>query len=730
MSFSTVGPAGTGRARSTGPNPVVRRPDPARAFEGLAEGIQDVKEEMEAQQQRRDRVEAAEQQAKFQRKVEERVNELDPTAPDYQQQVQEEITATRAEAQSDAQITDPQVQTQLEASLARQEQGVLAEAVVQQDEAITNKAKQTVNDVNEAAITNIADDPQTLAAQRAKVESTIEQFDDVLSDDQKQALRENMNSATAQAAVQGLARQGDIEAAQSIADQFAQEGQINNDTRQTLKAFARQEEQRQQNEFLERTARERQDLDVQISTIQNSEDLAAARDAFETAQDQGLFQGAQGQRASLEKKLIRARQGIRDEQRESENLLRKQISGRGMDTQTEANKLWSIVQRDENAPDRLQSLTGFARHTGFIPEAGKQTIENAERRADMNTLPRAIGLHSAVKEANPNVDTGAASSGSRVRLGRELMNSMGLSSNEAASLVATNSPDRQTIEARKGEFDNELASDVNGNEMVREAVGGDAGPIPFVGEDATVSPELQRRFENMVRSNFALTGNMKAARNMATERARELFGVTRVEGGDPRVVEMPVEKSIVATRGAAAKEMFSAAPETMAEGVRSDVLNEMGRAGIEPGEPPESMGPMPGFRLKATEKTRRQLSNGDPPEYELRVLNDAGTYEQVRDGGTGLPITYTVPTVSDLKNTAPVNKLIDRETGEVREERKERQERIESDAPDAAREGRGRQSGGDREGAGSILPDIIESIPAPEGGGSNRFRGAPGTEGQ
>jgi hypothetical protein len=690
-------------AASTAPNVV----NSGRALQTAARATQAIGDELFRNTLRKDNLNATKAEARFDRRVQERLAELDPTASDYDQEVQEVLQEERQGTLEDAQIETQRAYDELSTNLSVRSEGERAIATDQRRVALEDEALDTLSEAQNQALAKIRNDPDGADAYIAEFQTRANRLKEAISPEQHDDIDRAAAVSATVARVEGLAQEARYEEARKLAEEQA--GSMDPETFRSTKRRIREIQNQARQDFLSDTAAQVTNLEIGIVDASSEAGLSGIRQRIESLNQEGFFQGRQHKRAALIKQIEAKRGRLRTGQEELGVALAKFDSGTGNDTQKEADLVWGVysdkLPEDASAADRIDHAVNFASKSGYLPTEFKRLVENAERVTNQpDLLATAAQVYDRASADDAQIDMGLRNrENSRVRLTATYQDVMGTSYEDAANLVNENIPDAAKLKERREVFDEEV-DDLDFNNLIGDALdqGGFLGIGDLDAED--VSARARAEYERALRVNYEMSGDMEIATAAASRRFRERYGTTRV--GDVEQVTMhPPERFFPG----AINSLLT--PDQKATIITQDVEQSLQELGVTPGivvgqegvgterpglgqqlPSPSQEGEqklfavdesgVPAYRLVADDRTERALARGEPPSYEVRVRNDFGVLVPLRvdtDAGSQI-VRWDMPSRTEIENSETYRGIVEEETGAVNRQRERRiQEQTQTD---------------------------------------------------
>lgn len=600
-------------------------------LEALAAGAGDFAEvfaqKAREDQEHRDRLRAVEHQGQYRRRITEGAADLDPTADDYLQQMEELHSSARADIMADPGISSRPVLEDLELSLTKLEQTGLLGAVATRHQKIEEKGLALIDQEADEFLAQIRDDPDGYDAYVTGLADTAQQVGPSLRPDVLEAKMRELGDKTIEAKVEGLAQARRYEDAQAFLKDA--EGELEPGTVRFLGRRIREIQNTHQQDFHAATDGEIADVSIAIIDAGSQTELRALREDVETMASQGMFEGREQTRVSLIRAIESKHQAIIENNRDLATALQQYGSGTGNDSQKFADLAYGAISArypEGLAPEEKDALDReFVKRSGFVPTPVKRLLENAERVENPEMLARAAQLDADIQAAAPGAETEA---GMRSEL-TQAFNTIGLSWDEAAQLVIDRAPDNATVKARDEEFKEEF-EDQDWREFLADAglagsefdpgvtsVGGLLVPRLF-SPAAEIPAGLVEEAEQVTRQFYKLSGDADAARAAAGKHLSKVYGVTGV-GGQARTQKYPPER-------------YLKVGDERDEALRTSAMDGLARRAIEAtGAAVPDVEDGRSHMLVSDRQTQRDLEQGLLPSYEVRVRSKL-------DGDTMVPV--------------------------------------------------------------------------------------------
>lgn len=598
----------------------------------------------------RDAIRSVKAEGAYKRAIAKKLDDLDPLAKDYEKNAREivdtelESTLDSADMATDAGRQDLSLRLQLLA------EGTYTAALSQRRVKLEEDAIETWTEARDEALAAIRNDPDFANTYVDAFRAQAERLNENISPERIDSMAEHFGDLAIEAQVEGLAEAGRFKDARKVAAE--NEKELSPDKARTLKARIREIETRKRNEAKAATAEEVADLSISIIDANNVSQLSAIRDRIEQRNDEGLFEGREGTRASLIGALESKRAALRRESEDLSIAWTKYQSG-GVDTPKEADAAYTVfrAREGENADPNevLERAAEFTKQATIAPSVWKNVVKRAEKSDNPEQLAVAARFYDAVRRRDPDerVDVGTDPQASRVRMVSTYAEHYGVSIEDAASFIVASTPDPATRKERSASF-GEQFPDFDARESMKNlGAAGGGGLLGWFVQDDLISAEAAKAYGEMVKMNYILTGDKQLAEEEAARQIQRTYGQSRLSG-TPEVVKYPVENFLPPV---VAREL---PVEKRAELVRADINRGLEGLPVTPPDPlptdfagDEDL--FPPFRLRAT----GQFTEGDMPIYRIgirRVIGGIPVYPPIknaRDGNRDLP--YTPPTIEELR---------------------------------------------------------------------------------
>jgi hypothetical protein len=645
-----------------GPGPG-RQPDISRGLGELAQGVSDVADAMFINDENRDRVTATRLQGEYRRAYDEGAAKLDPLAKDYQAQVEELAKGIRSDLAERAEFNTGTVQARFNTAMEVSVQGDLATAAGVRRTAISQEAVSEREMLERGVLAQIRQDPDFASEYLKAFRVSAETIAPAINPQILRKMSEKFVDATVTAQVEGLAMSGRIDEARDTLK--AQEQVLRPDHVRRLNGRIMEIQKRG-------VAAARASLQVAVADIKtnitDAEDtsvLDLQRDIIEEMDEDGRFVGPLQQTRA---QLIAAVEGKRDALLRGADKLGNAQRLRDAGTLHKQSDVDLIYKNEQNqldpGPDgqvdanqAINHLVDFAGSTGRMPSEQKAFIANAESGEDEDQMAQAAIIDKRIRDSAGSVDTGA---GPRVKRVQAYMDLYGLDAMTASRRVLDKVPDRATLAQRQDQFKASV-----GPAFVDSVDDFLQGPVldrGFLAQLFTSEPTVDAGLRERAIRTFTLAYEESGDENVAKEETKRLLqksvGTTEVGRADKKVMEFPPERMYF--QGTFAKELQED-PDLKVRIINADVEGHLKQMNIELPKPPAGLEDRPRYELRADEATRRGLSLGEQPSWELRVMDQFGSLVPLKvasPDGTVTTVRIVAPTPDELKSMPVYNDIV------------------------------------------------------------------------
>ncbi len=665
--------APSGNIAQAGVNPV-----PSQTGQPIGRGLQQVgnqlnqfANEVHATHLKADRLKARQAEQKFLTAAEKELSDLDPLAEGYSEAAEQVINNARDQALEETEFRTNDGRANFQAKLEAQGE-VLARATFRQrNAALEDQALRNLQEDQQQLLADIAEDPANAQLYQDEFNARIaETYAGVVPQSQLEeaALRTAEQAVLAEA--QGLAEAGNHKAARAVLDE--NRGDLDPSQFRAGKRAVRAIQNQQRADFARATASEVADLDIQINGAETLEEVEAARAALAQADARGIFNGRQGTRARLTKTLNARQNAFEQDQRATDQAMADYQAGFGVEDQKSADRVWAELNKDADPQQTMNRLGSFVDETGHVPTSVQDTIARAEETRNPQLLASAAAMLGTIEGRRPGV--AAELMEDHPAVARTLDESRALQGAvenpiaAAAGRVANETPaDRATRNARGEQFDNDIAPDVNFDDVAKAAgVTGTFGG----GLGDQVPPHVREQFMRAYRAAYLRTGDETKAKQLALRGLSNRFGPSRVgtgtgtgAGGDgQRFAEFPPERFMFRPNEMTGKEAAAV--------IRDDLDRSLEAEGV---EVPEGAS----VRLRPDAQTRADIRAGRPPSYRV-VIEDPtiGPHDAQRSDGE--PVYYIPPQSLEEAMAVPTFAQLQNESEKEAAKRRQREKEAEA----------------------------------------------------
>ncbi|NBB92187.1 MAG: hypothetical protein GVY32_03340 [Gammaproteobacteria bacterium] len=676
-----------------------------------------------------DRLKANKREQEFLTQLQQATAELDPLADDYDAQVETAINETIEATKAETEFRTGEVQSRFAARLENLGQAQVREAFSAREAALNDQALRDYDEQRQQLMANIAADPQGADVFLAEFAADVrETYAGVLDQSQLETLaKETAENALVQEAL-GFAEAGNMRTARAVIDDNA--GDLDPSMARSAKATIRGIESRKRAEFARATAGELADIRIAVSRAETPEEIAAARERVNDANERGLFRGRQGTRAQLTIGLDKQQEAAREEAAAREDRNNRYLSGTGAVDQRDADAMWEEVtanatgEGEQLDPQQtIDMVADFAQQTGFVPSPIKQNLQRAERMLGEQQLAFAAQQYQTIRNVAPQVDVGL-DKGSAVRQTAALVDIGTFDTHaEAATYLANLSTRDQNVrKARRDAFEEEagvedltdaqIAGRINLNPLGTRVPGG---------RQVVQLPEGARQeYVNTFKQNYLVSGDVDAAQAATDKYFQERWGVSRITGQD-QAMRHPPERFVPNF------DSLLERPEVRTRLIQDDLRQSLEDANIRVAGEDVEADDLPRFSLQADERTEAEVAAGEVPTYRVYARDEAAggamlPVTVIRRDGAIEPMRYTPPsTKQEVTSSQAWRDAVDRESERIEQMRERRLNREETGAPDlrekaaANREARAQERRaldvGDAEAARERVTEVLRDIP-------------------
>jgi hypothetical protein len=637
--------------------------------------------ELERNMIRRDQLTAARLNARFNRQAEEELAQLDPTAPDHDQQVQSVLASLREDTIEQAEFHTDQVQEAFSADLFVRGEGYRGHAAGQRREALAVQATEDLQTHLNQYAASVRDDPNAVDAYRIELDQNVDRLLTAIPPEQHDNVRREIELQTINALVDGLAEEGRYAEARAVIDENPED--LDAGQARALRRRIRATRSRRRQEFLRATAGQVAELEIQLARANTEEEIQLVERRIEDAREQGLDTGREGAFATLIRRLENQRNQIVQEERAYTNTLTNFSRGAGVTSQEEADLLWEgqpdagrpglrgDVPTDPTQPlngDHIDQISQFVSRAGFVPTAVERRMEAAERVNNPDLLAQAAILQRSIRnQVGPEVDTGA---GDRVEMALTTMEFQGVEPHLAAETVINSSPlDRAQREQRSELFREEIEQQIDFEQVADDVTtGAGIGGLVGIGDlDASnLSARARSDYVGALEHFFVQSGDRELSHRQALRVLRENNGTSTASDGRTEFTRHPPERFLGAELNSEARRILQ---ERAGDLIRQDLERDLSASGINIAEFTEADG-LPRYSLVADDRTDTELRRSGVPSYQVRINIGGGAMVPVRvtrtDGSTGY-FRYTPPVSEAEIGTLPLANEIVEARAEARE---------------------------------------------------------------
>jgi hypothetical protein len=648
----------------------VRPADTAGAFQVIGQAVETLAGELERNMIRRDQLTAAQFQARFNRMAETEIAQLDPTAPDHDQQVQGVLSGLRDQLMDEAELNTNQVRERLQADLIVRSEGYRGYAAGQRREALATQAQEDLQGFINTFAAQVREDPAAVDLYRQELDQNAERLLSAIPPEAHDNIRREIDLQSVNAMVDGLSEEGRYQAAEEVIQSNAEI--LEPQQARALRRRIRATRSRRRQEFLRATAGHVAELEIALARASTEEELQQVEQRINDSTEQGIFNNREGTRATLIRRLEGRRQQVVQQEREYTNALVNLNSGGGVRSQDEADLLWEgrpdagqpgmrgEIPENPATPlnsDQIDQIATFAADAGFVPTQVRTRLQAAERLNDPQILAQASALDQAIRnQIGPEVDTGA---GNRVEQTTVRSEVLGVSREMAAEMVIQTSPlDQAQQQQRQEVFREEIGQEIDYEQVADELTVGAGIPGLFgVGDldAANLSARARSDFAEAFEFFYTQSGDRAVAREQAIRRLRQNYGTSQTADGQTRLMRHAPERFLGRDQTAEARRTIT---EHAPDIIRRDIEDYLRNVGVDLFnlEQHSEGNLLPRYSLVADDQTEREVRRGDPPSYQIRVNNGTAMvpFVSIARGRGRQPARYIVPVTGDELAENPV----------------------------------------------------------------------------
>jgi len=637
---AALAPVGAGIAAV---NPLEGAAYVASVLEGNAEQTR----KFEAEQNRRaDNLRIAKAQRDFEFEAAKQAEELDPLAPDYEDQVHQIYTQEGGLAGQAAGFATGEGQSAYAIGVAdaagkarigayqRKHKAVIADALGQRD-ILENEARNRLRENPDSPDEALAD----FHAQADRLNSLLPP-EIVAEADRK------FNAALVYDRAEGLAEAGRADEARAFLDGPDAAG-VDPASIRSAKRRVNEVENQVRLDRLRDTADQVGELRYKVGTGEWGRDEVLAADKT------GLFKDREGEKWSLLAAVDATQKAAVSLARKKTAAMEKYSNSAGLDTQDEADLVYEEAAKDFDGETQTpQSFAAeFVNSTGFVPGPIKDILDKGGRPStNPEALAQAGAIHEAIVARTGGVP-GLKVAPSVVMTAKLI--DAGVPAQEAAAEV------QEMVRAGNGQVER-LEKSFREETKDKDWADDLADRLDLDIDLIKTDPDLLDDYKNLTEFYYTRNnGNAELAGAAAAEQITLNRGASSMFGDEERLSEgdpVTVMKSRV-------RADYFTKPEIQ-EYLESKVKEDLGTLGVAPaGGWGVSEGGVPPVKLEYTKRTKDDLAHGRPPRYRIMVRTDYDAYR---------PIESTDPRNPYLEFTLPTSTEFMVDTGGLAQERRRR----------------------------------------------------------
>lgn len=544
-----------GRARSSFVPTAVPQPDIGvgfRAVTDLMTDLSDMQRDIDAQN---DEVSRIQREQEWQVRVEEGKNQLDPTAPDYMDQLEALHTDITADVVGASTFKTPEAGETLERNLAQYTRAGTVHAVGVRQKAVNDRAETVATEMLVQTEADIRRDPDGADAYTVRMRAQAEALLRNASPEVQDAFRRTAADRIILAQVEGLAQnRRDAEANALLTDA---EGELDPQTARFTRRMVREIENQHRNDFLAETNGMMADFAVAIEDAGDMKSLLRLRQESDRMERTGLYEGREGTRITHVKAIDARRRELVKGAQDLSVAAQEFAADLGFSSDKNADLYYENILEPQleglSPEDRLARIDHFVDRGRRIPSRLKNVIEMSELGDNVGQIASAAQMDQHFSLIVPGIDTGA---GDRTNMVQALMKA-GFDPNTAAEMAINQSPDPATSQRRIDDYNDRVEAEAfDPREFIADntdaigpgfwgaAAAGLGLGFGFEGPRVTHIPEdMASEIGEMRKEYYRMSGNMKWANDAALRFIDRNYGVTEV-GGRPRFERLPPERQL------------------------------------------------------------------------------------------------------------------------------------------------------------------------------------------
>jgi hypothetical protein len=629
---------------------------PTREMPQMRSPLRDMADYVARKEERRqedsgkaDGLRLAEAQAAFARRSTEFLEGLDPLAPDYNEQMEAGLAALADSVASEYQMELPENQDRLNSALRVRTDGFATTAGSQRRSAVESEAERLAGKYFDEFRSKVTADPRGFVEHRKEFNARMAEIRGSIPPERLPAWEDAIEKGSDMAIVDGLAQEGDFDAARTVLDQLRDTMSPEDYEKQKRRIDAlRQETARQ---AAENGAATRAELAGRLGLVETLDDLDALEADFAAAVQEGMFVNNDGDRVRMQTAITQGRREMAKEQRRRSEIYTAHQSGVVLDTQAEVDVAWDVhvetaARRGKDMSDPVvmgSEIAGFISRTGQVPKRVQGLMAGAEITSEPTALAQAAALHGLVTAQNPHAPTGA---GDRAKATVRVADTFGVSMAEAATIVLNSANDPAAQAARRAALTAASSGnkDAGGGPLSRndvaDKIAKDLFHDGFLGTGIgrtfgrkDVTDAMVADYTDAYTEAFMLTGDDANAKKLADQAFREQYGVTS-HGGSDRITKYPPENFL---------------PPGLTRAQAAAVIDEELSSRFVTRGPDDKMVPIRGAVLVPAPDAGRRLASGLPPVYIVMAPSErfGGVMAPLSDRN-GAVVQFTVPTEREL----------------------------------------------------------------------------------
>ncbi|MGD9724412.1 MAG: hypothetical protein AB7U76_24500 [Pirellulales bacterium] len=636
----------------------------------ISKGLAQVSEIVQRIGFERDSVAAVAAEGRVSVEAQKRVEALNPLAPDYLEQVKNIWADAKKEVLDSSGIKNSLVRDDLSKRMDRHGAAQQMASIGVQKSAVDQEGVRVYKEGVDATVAKIRANPNQADLYVAEFQADAARLRTGIRPEKLPALASVFADAVSTAKIEGYAEKGQLGKARQVLNdersgltdaQFTRMSAFIDGKESKMKsdaAFARANLTRAQNENTAQIL-----IDLSDIAAGNKPYTGTERARIEEAHQKGLISTANKLAAVDHLNALEKKQRV--EEAKTQDALDR-MQNNNLETQEQADRAYratvgplraGAVAQSGSAEqwERVSAISlDIASRQKFLPGDVKNMMETADSTTDKNQaqfVARAAKLADDMdaQGARPHAGVTLSQNGTLavVRAAVERYMNRGMSPEQAyleaakatmaegALTVQQNKDRMEEVQTRlsKSNVPGEVKTILSAENSIAER------NVPFVTAPG-IDTAAQAEYVKQLKAAATVTGDPELQKKIAEKALKETYGRSEANG-TPSIVAYPPER------------YFPPAGQFMTPEQRSSYI----RKEVEPyikrqiGDVPRGGGDvnLPGYRVIATEETKRDIQNGVPPRYAVQVRHG--------DGYITLPDRWRAPTDEQLRKSEEFQRL-------------------------------------------------------------------------